>query len=168
MFHAQEVISRANATDALTDCTIMLYVMAERWPKARKYRGALERVKGSALDRIANDNPQQATDGGIIDSETRQALDSLDLDFGAIGVGALPQMINDIVSAPVLMWGNEDFDVEDVEEFIGLQASGEGAVPSFAVPTSMGFFSGEDNCGDEDIIDDDGLSWNKNRWDFFD
>jgi hypothetical protein len=68
MFHAQEVISRANATDALTDCTIMLYVMAERWPKARKYRSALELVKSSALDRIANDNPQQATDGGIIDS----------------------------------------------------------------------------------------------------
>jgi len=36
-------------TGPLTDCSIMLYVMTERWPLARKYRDVFETIKESVL-----------------------------------------------------------------------------------------------------------------------
>jgi hypothetical protein len=40
---------------ALTDCSIILYVMAERWPAGRKYRDLFESVKKSVLDVISEE-----------------------------------------------------------------------------------------------------------------
>jgi hypothetical protein len=40
----------------LTDCSIMLYVMTERWPLARKYRDVFERIKEAVMDIIAGGN----------------------------------------------------------------------------------------------------------------
>lgn len=37
----------------LTDCSIMLYVMTERWPSARKYRDVFEQIKDSVTGLVA-------------------------------------------------------------------------------------------------------------------
>lgn len=163
MLRSQEAISKSNATDALMDCTIMLYVMTERWPRARKYRTALEQVKQSVLDRIANGKPQQASSGGIVDAETRQASEGLDRDFVDIGLSTLPQMIDDIAGAPALMWIDDDF---DVELFNDLQAFEAPPVPSFDTVTSMEMFSGEDASRYKNIVDDDWSFMEQNQMGF--
>ena len=39
-----------NESNAINDCNIMLYVMTERWPAARKYRDVFERLKNGVAD----------------------------------------------------------------------------------------------------------------------
>lgn len=51
VWNSPELSKDPATTNALTDCTIMLYVMAERWPQARKYRDTFERLKQIALER---------------------------------------------------------------------------------------------------------------------
>lgn len=53
MWKTPDETNNPAAINALTDCTIMLYVMAERWPQARKFRDTFERLKQIALARCA-------------------------------------------------------------------------------------------------------------------
>src|ERR1700755_3260698 len=104
------VISKANSAEALTDCTIMLYVMTERWPKARKYRNALERVKYAALEVAANGSSNHTSSGVGIDAETRRTLEDLDKYLGGVDSAALPQMIFNITGAPAQAWTDDACD----------------------------------------------------------
>jgi hypothetical protein len=44
---------------ALSDCSIMLYVMAERWPDVKRYRDAFEVIKRSVVSLIGDGKNQQ-------------------------------------------------------------------------------------------------------------
>ncbi|ETS76568.1 hypothetical protein PFICI_11955 [Pestalotiopsis fici W106-1] len=63
---------------AITDCSIMLYVMAERWPEAQRYRNIFERTRISMLKIIAGDTSQK----------TCAALDGINTDEASF-VGSL-------------------------------------------------------------------------------
>jgi hypothetical protein len=43
----------------LTDCSIMLYVMTERWPLAKKYRDVFERIKEAVMDILSGGKNQE-------------------------------------------------------------------------------------------------------------
>lgn len=42
----------------LTDCQLLLYIIAERYPSSRKYRDLFERIKSSLMNEITNGRPQ--------------------------------------------------------------------------------------------------------------
>jgi hypothetical protein len=52
MWHDSTNSHAFRSVGALTDCSIILYVMAERWPTGRKYRDLFESVKKSVVDAI--------------------------------------------------------------------------------------------------------------------
>ena len=57
-------------------CSIVLYVITERWPAARKYRDAFESIKQCVLDLITEkEGPRQPLDG--IDDSLRATLNSV-------------------------------------------------------------------------------------------
>jgi hypothetical protein len=64
-------------TRALADCSIMLYVMTERWPATRKYRKIFEGIKGSVLDLIAAGTHQPRTVVRAITNDVRTTLQSM-------------------------------------------------------------------------------------------
>jgi hypothetical protein len=43
----------------LTNCSIMLYVMTERWPLAKKYRDVFERTKEAVMDILSAGKDQE-------------------------------------------------------------------------------------------------------------
>ena len=53
MWHDSSNSHAFKSVGALTDCSIILYVMTERWPASRKYRDLFEGVKKSVLDAIS-------------------------------------------------------------------------------------------------------------------
>jgi hypothetical protein len=58
-----------DVTGPISDCNIMLYVMTERWPAARKYRDVFEQIKTSVTDVIVKGNHQATRAAGILDAE---------------------------------------------------------------------------------------------------
>lgn len=56
----------------------MLYVMAERWLPARKYRDVFERIKTNVIDVIAQGNHQATRAAGILDAEMAERCRALD------------------------------------------------------------------------------------------
>lgn len=118
----------------------MLYVMAERWPTARKYRDAFERLKQLALERDSeansdDGNGQKTSSSPMIDPSTNAARATT----GSHGVGAssaapeaqrnvtgeglntmgnsntmlpsFPHIIREIVREPASVWEEGTFDL---------------------------------------------------------
>jgi len=54
----EEVFSRSTSND-INACSIVLFVITERWPGARKYRDAFELVKHNVVDMIAEGRHQK-------------------------------------------------------------------------------------------------------------
>ncbi|KAI2614671.1 fungal-specific transcription factor domain-containing protein [Hypoxylon fragiforme] len=61
----------------LTDCQILLYIVAERYPSARKYRDVFERVKSAILNIIAQ-GKHQPRNPVHIDPNVQEGLASID------------------------------------------------------------------------------------------
>lgn len=101
MWHSPEAMSQPQVSDALSDCTIMLYVMTERWPKARKYRNIFERVKQSAIDRIKRgDHPH-----------TSSRVPANGLDLRDMRQCSIPLLIDNILGSPAMGLDDDDFDL---------------------------------------------------------
>lgn len=62
----------------ISDCNIMLYVMTERWPVARKYRDVFERIQASVSDVIAQGNHQATRAAGILNGDMTERCRALD------------------------------------------------------------------------------------------
>lgn len=59
----------------------MLYVIAERYPPAHKYRDVFDRIKTNVIDAITRGNHQVTGAAGILDNETAQQCRALDEDL---------------------------------------------------------------------------------------
>lgn len=62
-----------NVSAAISDCNVMLYVMTERWPPARKYRDIFERIKSHVTDAIAGGRREN-----MMDQETAERCKGLE------------------------------------------------------------------------------------------
>lgn len=127
-----------STTNALSDCTIMLYVMAERWPKAGRYRDTFERLKQLVLGRETaeemDDNiilgpPSSATNetelGGapramssIENESSRHAGSSIPIPeagattrSGTATGSVIPNVIRNLVREPFPLWEGESFNL---------------------------------------------------------
>lgn len=59
MWHSPSNSDFMQSISALSDCSIMLYVLTERWPKIKRYRDAFHAIKRSILNLITNEKTQQ-------------------------------------------------------------------------------------------------------------
>jgi hypothetical protein len=118
-------------SSALTDCSIVLYVMAERWPHGKKYRDLFEMVKQSALEAIEHgkhvessaitsmkDDIQMSLRGVAVDT----AAESVSQDFDQMKSVSqdLDQMISDMAGHPVSFWQDQNMPQDDVMIYSGV------------------------------------------------
>ncbi|KAH8899855.1 hypothetical protein GQ53DRAFT_203201 [Thozetella sp. PMI_491] len=83
-----------NVEGPLTDCQLLLYVITERYPSARKYRDIFERIKTTITTLIARGEhrPQNPVD---VDADMRERFASLEGSWGMAGIAAdFNQMIS--------------------------------------------------------------------------
>src|SRR5689334_13178504 len=93
---------------ALTDCSIMLYVMAERWLVGRRYRDLFELVKKSVLEAI--EEGQHAPRSAVASLKTgmQTSLQQLPVNMVVENVADdLEQMIGDMTGEAVSAWHDE-------------------------------------------------------------
>jgi hypothetical protein len=87
----------------LTDCQILLYIITERYPSARKYRDIFERIKTAMLDLMASGGhrPRDPV-AGLDASDMRARVATLDGTWGLGGIGAdFTTMISQITGQPM-------------------------------------------------------------------
>ncbi|OAL47779.1 hypothetical protein IQ07DRAFT_681933 [Pyrenochaeta sp. DS3sAY3a] len=67
-----------DVSDAITNCNLMLYVMAERSPSAQRYRDVFERIKMNVMDVLERGSNSGTRKTGVLDAEMTQRCQSLD------------------------------------------------------------------------------------------
>jgi hypothetical protein len=65
---------------ALSDCSIMLYVMAERWPDVKRYRDAFETIKRSVVTLIGDGKNRQKENLPTAIGDAWSDLNNIDFD----------------------------------------------------------------------------------------
>lgn len=66
---------------AISDCNLMLYIMAERCPPAQKYRDIFERINQNITEVMARGDDQATRTEGILDAEMTEKCRALDQDL---------------------------------------------------------------------------------------
>lgn len=93
-----------NAEATLTDCQILLYIMTERYPSARKYRDVFERIKTAVLSVIAQGKhgPRNPVN---LDSNVQAGFESLQAQVGP-GMGADFSFMINTMTGNIMAAGN--------------------------------------------------------------
>ena len=82
-----------NAETPLTDCQILLYIMTERYPSAKKYRDVFERIKTAVLSLIAQGKHEPRNPVNL-DSNVQAGFQSLTASVGPTMGADFSFMIN--------------------------------------------------------------------------
>ena len=107
-----------NAETPLTDCQILLYIMTERYPSAKKYRDVFERIKTAVLSLISQGKHEPRNPVNL-DSNVQAGFESLTAAVGPTMGADFSFMIN-------TMTGNT----------MAANANALTAVPAATVPSS--------------------------------
>ncbi|KAI4591449.1 hypothetical protein KJ359_005227 [Pestalotiopsis sp. 9143b] len=138
----QEVPYHASRS-AITDCSIMLYVMSERWLEAQRYRNVFERTRISMFKIIAGDGSQQP----------RAALDGINHDDGASLLGCLGQE----------MAGSASFCLSHIFQSVSGHSATEAAPHAVGAGSPVEDTTAEPASTGQDVLDTDssydGLLW---------
>lgn len=112
MWHATSTSGNFKNFSALSDCSVVLYVMAERWSVGKKYRDLFEVVKKCVLEAIEEGRHLSSLGDGM-----KSSLGNLQMDTTMNNVSNdLEQMISDMAGQPISLWQ----DVEDDAMFSGV------------------------------------------------
>lgn len=104
---------------ALSDCSIVLYVMTERWPESRKYRDLFEAVKKSVLEASEEGKHIARTAVTSLKGDMQASLRDLPADTTMESVSEdLEQMISDMTGESISFWTGADVTMND--EFAGM------------------------------------------------
>jgi hypothetical protein len=102
---------------ALTDCSIMLYVMAERWQVGKKYRDLFELVKKAVLDAIQEGRHAPRTAVASLKNGMQTSLQQLQVDTEVENVvDDLEQMIGDMTGEAISAWHDETLSLWTMNE----------------------------------------------------
>jgi hypothetical protein len=128
MWHDFANSNTFKSVGALTDCSIILYVMTERWPASKKYRDLFEVVKTAVLDAIAEGNhmPRTAVASLKDDMQTSSHTGGLHINFTTESLSDdLEQMISDITGEQISFW--DDVNMSGFEEGMYLPPIDDGS-----------------------------------------
>lgn len=102
---------------ALTDCSIMLYVMTERWPEGRKYRDLFEVVKKSLLEAIDEGHHIPRSAVASLKNGMQTPWQQLQIDTTVESVtDDLEQMIGDMTGEAMSVWNDDSLAMWDINE----------------------------------------------------
>lgn len=94
---------------ALSDCSIILYVMTERWPASRKYRDIFEAVKKSVLDAISEGKHIPRTAVMTMKDDMQNSMPRLQVNPATETIpDDLEQMISDMTGEQLSFWDDVD------------------------------------------------------------
>ncbi len=96
MWHTPEAMPVPVARNAITDCSIILYVVTERWRPNQRYRDTFERVKRTIFDHLAGGNHEPRVALELGGSETRSILHDLGQEFAGNAMWGLTHLFADI------------------------------------------------------------------------
>jgi hypothetical protein len=116
MWHDSSNTNGFKSIGALTDCSIILYVMTEKWPGGKKYRDLFESVKKSVLDAIAEGKHIPRTAVTSMKDDMQITLQNLQVDTTTESIPVdLEQMISDMTGEAVCFWDDIDmnFGIDD-------------------------------------------------------
>jgi hypothetical protein len=118
---------------ALNDCSIMLYVMTERWTSSRKYRDAFEGIKAAVLKLIADGKhkPRRAMTDMSVD--VRNTLQTFDAGMAEGNRDNMEQMISDMTGEQLNYWEREDAEM-------GFGQNGDDSVHLGSLDLDLAFF----------------------------
>jgi hypothetical protein len=100
---------------ALTDCSIMLYVMTERWPAARKYRDMFESIKQCVLAMTASEAVAPRVAVVAMNDDLRGNILSSGAAMTSENRDDLEQMLADMTGQPLFSWPNIGGEAEDID-----------------------------------------------------
>jgi hypothetical protein len=148
---------------ALSDCSIMLYIMTERWSNIKRYRDAFEVIKRTVLDLMADGKhqPKPAVMGDVF-----SGLQDFDFDMiGDINRDDLEQMFGDLTNEGMQLtsWNDVGMDMYDplnpgndiMDPQLGmLNESGAGAVTEWEGTSAVTEMEGasSDPAGDRHMV----------------
>jgi len=98
---------------ALSDCSIMLYIMTERWPNIKRYRDAFETIKRTVLELMADGKHRTKLSGM---GDVFSSLQDFDFDMiGDINRDDLEQMFGDFTNERMQLtsWNDVGMDMYD-------------------------------------------------------
>jgi hypothetical protein len=108
MWHNATAAKTFKNLGALTDCSIVLYIMAERWPTGRKYRDLFEIVKGSVLEAIEEGGGVPCSAVTAMKDEVHTSLQKFGGDTSMDSVADdLEQMIGDMTGGTLSIWQDD-------------------------------------------------------------
>jgi hypothetical protein len=81
---------------AISDCNLMLYAIAERYPPTHKYRDVFDRIKTNVIDAIAKGGHEATRTAGILDNEVTEQCRALDESLISTVRTDYLQIINDL------------------------------------------------------------------------
>lgn len=108
---------------ALTDCSIILYVMTEKWSGGKKYRDIFEVIKKSVLDAIAEGKHIPRAAVTSMKDDMQDTLQGLQSEVTMKNIpDDLEQMISHMIGEP-MFWEDVDMGFEtgmgDPANFLG-------------------------------------------------
>lgn len=125
MWHNSLNSTSFKSLSALGDCSIILYVMSERWPASRKYRDLFEAVKKSVIEAIEEGKHIPRTAVTSMKDDMQTPLQSLPVDTTMESVtDDLQQMISDMTGQTISLWPDTDIGMDDAATFSGSMADG--------------------------------------------
>ncbi|KAE9978160.1 hypothetical protein BLS_000838 [Venturia inaequalis] len=120
---------------ALSDCSIILYVMTERWPASRKYRDIFEAVKKSVLDAISEGKHIPRTAVTTMKDDMQNSIPMLQVNPATETIpDDLEQMISDMTGEQISFW--DDVDMTEIGDGPTLLPTVDEHSQSYALGTS--------------------------------
>jgi hypothetical protein len=109
MWHDTSNSNGFSSFGALSDCSVILYVMTERWPASRKYRDMFEAVKKAVLDAILEGKHIPRTAVTTMKGDMQNSIHSLQVNTATDTIpNDLEQMISDMTGEQMSFWDDVD------------------------------------------------------------
>lgn len=112
MWHDASSPNGFRSFSALSDCSIVLYVMSEKWPAGKRYRDLFESVKKSVLDAISAQKHVSRTVVTSMKENTEESLRNFQVETSSMQGHRirddLEQMISDMTGGAAGFWDEAD------------------------------------------------------------
>ncbi|RDW58435.1 hypothetical protein BP5796_12365 [Coleophoma crateriformis] len=118
MWHAPSTNAIKNMS-ALSDCSIILYIMTERWPNIKRYRDAFEAIKRKVLYLIAEDKHQPGKAIPQSAGDIWSSLQGFDVEMMEnINSDAVEQMMSDMIGErmQISRWNDMNMSMYDASD----------------------------------------------------
>lgn len=93
LWYKNSTVTVMHNFNALNDCSVLLYVMSERWAASTKYRDAYESIKRTVIDRISEGLSRPRRAPMSMPADLRDTLQNIDVGMADSTRDALEQMI---------------------------------------------------------------------------